>query len=204
MVSGFGALHALSADFTRPYDKERCGLNLGEGAAAILLTSARKLTAKGFFSGFGISNDANHITGPSRTGDGLSMAMEKALKMAGLAPEDIDLLNGHGTGTRYNDGMELLAVNTVFPEKCPPLISLKGYIGHTIGAAGVIETALLLEALKLKEFPASKGFDSGELPPQVTIPKEPVYEAKLERILAMKAGFGGINAALIIESAEAR
>jgi 3-oxoacyl-[acyl-carrier-protein] synthase-1 len=100
--------------------------------------------------------------------------------------------------------MELLAVNTVFPQKCPPLISLKGYIGHTLGAAGVIETALLLEALRLKQYPASKGFSSGELPPQVNIPKEPVYNAKLDRILAMKAGFGGINAALVIESAKVR
>ncbi len=200
VISGFGALHALSTAFTRPYAVERDGLNLGEGAAALLLTRSN-LPAKGFLRGFGVSNDANHITGPSRTGDGLAMAMDKALKSAGLSPEHIDLINGHGTGTRYNDAMELLAINTIFPEKCPPLISFKGYIGHTIGAAGVIEAALLLEAMARQTIPASLGFNGGELPPQVTIPQKPLYNAKLNNVLAMKAGFGGINAALVISQA---
>ncbi|MEJ2052466.1 MAG: beta-ketoacyl synthase N-terminal-like domain-containing protein [Calditrichaceae bacterium] len=145
--TGFSALKALSPTIVRPFDKNRDGLALGDGAVAVLMTNdtvvkKNDLELTGCLSGWGIANDANHITGPARDGCGLIMAIENALKMAGTKSSEIEAFCAHGTGTVYNDGMELVAIEQIFGNKQLPIFSVKGAIGHTLGAAGGIEAAL--------------------------------------------------------------
>ena len=201
---GFSALKALSPDTVRPFDKNRDGLALGDGAVAILLTNketaeAYKYPKLGRITGWGIANDANHITGPARDGCGLILAIEGALKMAGKNNNEIEAFCAHGTGTVYNDGMELATVEKIFGDRNLPIFSFKGAIGHTLGAAGGIETALCLEALKEKTTPPTVGLTEGEKQALSRISNQ-VQAFGGNNILTTNSGFGGVNAALIIEN----
>lgn len=200
---GFSALKALSPDIVRPFDKSRDGLALGDGAVAILLTNKgtadkNQIPLSGRLTGWGIANDANHITGPARDGCGLILAIENALKMTGLNANDIEAFCAHGTGTVYNDGMELAAVNTVFGDRILPIFSVKGAIGHTLGAAGGIEVALCLKSLEEKIIPPTVGVRLTDDPALNRISSESQNFAG-NNILTTNSGFGGVNAALIIE-----
>ena len=200
ILAGFSALNALSPLACRPFDAERDGLSLGEGAAAVLLTLAprRDDTILGEVAGWGVTNDACHITAPSRTGAGLEAAIVGALASAGVEPGDIHCINGHGTATVYNDAMEAKAVYRVFGRGMPPLSSMKGYFGHTLGAAGVIEVALTLRSMREGVVPACLGLRTLGVDAPVHVPTEHLRVPRLSNALSIKSGFGGVNAALVL------
>ncbi len=202
--TGFAALRALSPTTCRPFDVDRDGLCLGDGAVAMLLASADAVAAYGLaptarLTGWGIANDANHITGPARDGRGLAAAIRRALARAGLTEDRIESWCPHGTGTVYNDAMELSAADAVFGGRRFPMFSVKGAIGHTLGAAGAIEAALCAKALTERVIPATSG---------LAVPDERAVGVIAEApqgfpgnsILTTNSGFGGINAALIFEA----
>ncbi|HOE67415.1 MAG TPA: beta-ketoacyl-[acyl-carrier-protein] synthase family protein [Candidatus Hydrogenedentes bacterium] len=205
VLGGFSSLAALSPDPCRPFDANRTGLSLGEGAGAIALCREGSLagTGLGVVRGWAVTNDAHHLTGPSPTGEGLQRALRGALAMAGMAPEAIDYINAHGTGTAYNDAMEMKAVAAVFGENAPPMTSMKGYFGHTLGACGVIELALCLKAMEQRTIPASMGLDSLDPGSALRIPAEHMPVPRLDAIISMKSGFGGVNAAVALTGMEA-
>ena len=203
--TGFSALKALSPTTVRPFDKNRDGLALGDGAVAILLTNeesvrVNNLPVSGKLTGWGIANDANHITGPARDGCGLILAVENALKMSGKNANELEAFCAHGTGTVYNDGMELAAVEQIFGEKYLPIFSVKGAIGHTLGAAGGIESVLCLEALNNRMIPPTVGLEEAEDQALNRISGK-MQSFAGNNMLTSNSGFGGVNAALIIEKA---
>ena len=177
-------------------------MNLGEGAAAILLMSPeRALKEKrspiGTLQGWAVSSDALHITAPDREGNGLAQACTKALRKAGLEGRDISAFCAHGTGTIYNDAMELTSYRKIFGEKNIPVFSVKGAMGHTMGAAGGIETALCLKGLATGIVPPTTGLNEADEAAQGLVSPEPV-KLHGDYILSTNSGFGGVNAALIL------
>jgi 3-oxoacyl-[acyl-carrier-protein] synthase II len=202
VFSGFSALHALSPSACRPFDTGRNGLLLGEGAAYLLLMSERccRQTRRDSLSriaGWGIASDAHHITAPSRTGEGLILAIRQALDHAGLTPADIAAVNAHGTGSVYNDAMELTAFASLF-DPLPPLHSIKGALGHTMGACGAIEAIVGLYSLEHQCLPPTVGLRTpepaglGRVLPQA----QPISG---DFLLTTNSGFGGINACLVLQ-----
>ncbi len=200
VLAGFTSLKSLDPEGCRPFDKARVGLSLGEGAATVVL-ARRDLspTAKALLTGWGSSNDANHLTGPSRDGAGLALAISRALAKAGLAPSDIGYVNAHGTGTAYNDNMEALALRRVFGDGVPPFSSSKGMLGHTLGAAGVLETILCLLALERQTLPGTPRLGEPDPVAPPSLVREPRSSARLRRILKVNCGFAGTNAAVVLE-----
>lgn len=198
ITSGFASFKSISPNPCRPYDAEHDGLNLGEACGAVLL-SADECNATASIlclMGGAISNDANHISGPSRTGDGLYYAIRNALDEAGIKSEDIGFVNAHGTATRYNDEMESKAV--AWAElNGKPLNSLKGYIGHTLGAAGVVETIICAEQLRQGYIFGTKNFHSSDTPHRLMLSAS---QQHFEGCYCVKtaSGFGGCNAAIVL------
>jgi 3-oxoacyl-[acyl-carrier-protein] synthase II len=139
---------------------------------------------------------------PAPDGSGLRRAMRAALDMAALAPVDIHYVNAHGTGTVDNDGMEMAAAAEVFGSHRPLLASMKGYFGHTLGAAGAIETALCLKALGERRVPGNLGLRQLPDDVQLDVPSRTIPVQHLQNILSMKSGFGGINAAVVLTAQE--
>jgi 3-oxoacyl-(acyl-carrier-protein) synthase len=201
--SGFSSLRVVSPVPCRPFDKERNGLNLGDGAAALLLMSDVRAIKEGrkcmaTIKGWGVANDAFHITSPAQDGSGLVSAIEKALARGGLQHEHISAISAHGTGTIYNDLMELTAFNKVFCGRKLPVYSVKGATGHTVGASGGIEVALATEALAAQTTPPTVGFQNPEEGAEGLVSSKPVsFEG--DYVLTSNSGFGGINAAIILE-----
>lgn len=194
VLAGFTALKSLDPDGCRPFDKDRTGLSLGEGAAAVLLVRGSGMTV----AGWGSSNDANHLTGPSRDGSGLVLAINRALQRAAVATGGIDYLHAHGTGTLYNDNMESLALRTVFGKNVPPCSSSKGIFGHTLGAAGVLETILCLLAARSNTLPGTpRLLERDPVAPQSMLLR-PQPATRLRCMLKINSGFGGANAALVL------
>jgi 3-oxoacyl-(acyl-carrier-protein) synthase len=203
VVSGFTALKALDPLGCRPFDRDRCGLSPGEaGAALVLVRENLAATAKIKIRAFGSSNDANHLTGPSRDGSGLAQAIRAALAAAKLSPTEIDLVHAHGTGTPYNDAMESLALKTIFGEACPPVSGAKGMLGHTLGAAGVIETICSGLAMENHFLPGTPRLSSPADGAPASLVREPRSAARLKNILKLNTGFGGMNGALILQNRE--
>jgi 3-oxoacyl-(acyl-carrier-protein) synthase len=199
VMAGFSALKALDPNGCRPFDQERRGLSPGEAGAAVVLVRAASLAAPAVtIAGWGGSNDANHMTGPSRDGSGLALAMRRALDMAGLQPGEIEYVNAHGTGTNYNDAMEAAALRAVFGEGSPPVSGAKGMLGHTLGAAGVVETILCILAMQERLLPGTPRLNvaAPDAPPEAL--KEPRPVARLGCVLKLNTGFGGANGALIL------
>ena len=199
ITAGFASFKSISAQPCRPYDAERDGLTLGEAAGAVILTTDETHADEGKvrLAGGAISNDANHISGPSRTGDGLYYAIANAMHEAGVTNENVGFVNTHGTATRYNDEMESKAVAWAeLTDK--PLNSLKGYIGHTLGASGVVEAILSAEELKSGYIFGTKGFTSSDTPHTLTLSAE---AQKIEGRCCVKtaSGFGGCNAAIVLD-----
>ena len=199
ITAGFASFKSISSQPCRPYDAERDGLTLGEAAGAVLLTTDEALAdeAKIRLAGGAISNDANHISGPSRTGDGLYYAITNAMREAGVTKEDVGFVNTHGTATRYNDEMESKAVAWAeLTDK--PLNSLKGYIGHTLGASGVVEAIISAEELKAGYIFGTKGFTSSDTPHTLMLSNR--EQAISGRCCVKSAsGFGGCNAAIVLD-----
>lgn len=200
IVSGFQSLLALSSTPCKPFDVNRAGINLGEAAGAMLVTSKPEMFSNGTLiaiTGSGLSNDANHISGPSRTGKELAGAIGHALASAMIHPEDIGAISAHGTATLYNDEMEAKAFVHAGLQNVP-LYSLKGYYGHTLGAAGVIETIIAKHALLNDEVIGTLGFDSPGVSSPVNV-NATLTNKSHKRVLKTASGFGGCNAALILE-----
>lgn len=200
ITSGFASFKSISDAPCKPYDTQRNGLTLGEAAAAVLLTTEPTAEGGVRVAGGAISNDANHISGPSRTGDGLYYAIRNAMQEAGVSRENIGFVNTHGTATRYNDEMESKAVAWAELDK-KPLVSLKGYIGHTLGAAGVVETILCAEQLKSGAIFGTKNFSSSDTPHALQISAESqVFKGCA--CVKTASGFGGCNAAIVLDMGE--
>ena len=195
-LSGFNALRALSNEPCKPFDANRKGINLGEGVGTMILSKNKKNSKNIAVLGGGISNDANHISGPSRTGEGLQLAIKGALDKEVL-PAEIDYISAHGTATMYNDEMEAKAFHALNLEAVP-MNSFKGYWGHTLGAAGVLESIIASKSLVENELLKSAGFkDMGVTMPVAVIEK--TRKKELTTILKTSSGFGGCNAAVVFQ-----
>jgi 3-oxoacyl-[acyl-carrier-protein] synthase-1 len=195
IMSGFQSFQALSPTPCKPFDKSHDGLNLGEGAGTIILSTNKKYNQNIKVKGGSISNDANHISGPSRTGLELAGAIANSLKDADLASTDIDFISAHGTATVYNDEMEANAVS-IAGLSVVPLNSLKGYYGHTLGAAGLIESIISLQSLKQNYILPTIGFREADDKAKVNVSSVPV-KMQADNFLKTASGFGGCNAAVI-------
>ncbi|CAN5436738.1 beta-ketoacyl synthase N-terminal-like domain-containing protein [soil metagenome] len=199
IVSGFESLHALSPEQCKPFDADRKGINLGEAASCVVLSSKQEssLHPSIRIAGGGLSNDANHISGPSRTGKELAMAIKQALGEARIPASEIDFISAHGTATSFNDEMESKAFNHAGMEKIP-LHSLKGYFGHTLGSAGVVESVMCVQSLLNDEIVASKGFQNLGVSQTLNINQE-LIKGPIRLCLKTASGFGGCNAAIVLE-----
>ena len=203
VFSGFSSLQAIDPAGCRPFDRNRNGLSLGEGGAALLMMSADAARRNGIrgigsIAGWGASNDATHVTAPARDGCGLIRTVRRAMEMASIGPDDISAINAHGTGTVYNDAMEATAFEALFGSRRIPVNSIKGAIGHTLGAAGGIEAVVGLRSLAERTLPPTAGF---EVPMEgcglsVSPLAQPV---RGDCLLSTNSGFGGINAAILLK-----
>lgn len=194
IVSGFDAFKALADEPCRPFDRRRKGLNLGEAVAAVYLSTMPSPDAVKI-KGVGSFNDANHISGPSRTGEGLYLSIQEAMRESGEVTPDF--ISAHGTATPYNDEMEAIAF-----QRCGlstiPAHSLKGYFGHTLGASGLLETVMAIHALKNGELIPSRGFThQGTSQPLNIITQR--AKQPLKAFLKTASGFGGCNIATIFQ-----
>ena len=199
ITSGFRSFRSLSARLCRPYDSSRDGLNLGEACGAVLLST--KKTSDGIIlSGGAISNDANHISGPSRTGDGLFFAIRQAMQEAGTVPQDISFVNAHGTATVYNDEMESKALMLAHLEQVPAH-SLKPYFGHTLGASGVIESIICMHQLKQGILFGTPGYETLGVPMPITVCATH-QNIPMRHCVKTASGFGGCNAAIVLSLPE--
>ncbi len=203
VFSGFSCIGALSPVPGMPFDLNRGGLSLGEGGAALLLMSETRAQKEGRsclgrIAGWGAAGDSAHITAPARDGCGLIRAVSSALDMAGIQPGRVAAILAHGTGTVYNDSMELTAFEQVFDKRNMPVVSIKGAIGHTLGAAGGIEVAMGLQMLLEQTAPPTVGFTDPEGWAGGRVKTES-QAISGDYLLTTNSGFGGINAALILE-----
>jgi len=197
ILSGFQSFQALGNGPCKPYDKQRSGINIGEVAASVLVTKDSHGLAPEAVAilGEGSCNDANHISGPSRTGEGLYRSILSALKEAQVSGADIDYISAHGTATIFNDEMEAIALNRLHLGEIP-MNSLKGYFGHTLGASGLLETIVGMYSIYQNTLYTSLGFEELGVsrPIQVITKNTP---KKLDLFLKTASGFGGCNTAAV-------
>jgi 3-oxoacyl-[acyl-carrier-protein] synthase-1 len=204
-IEGFKSLQLLSSETASPFDVNRTGINLSEGAAFLCLEGVRSPQAIASILGSGLSSDSYHMTAPHPEGHGSLMAMKAALQSAGLDPSDISWVHAHGTGSKHNDLAESCAIKTLFGETAPWVSSTKWVHGHALGASGTLETILCTEALREKTILATGGLKNPD--PQISVKHPPhhvPFDAAAERsfhILKNTLGFGGINASLVISDA---
>ncbi len=198
VISGFQSFKAMSGKPCKPYDASRDGLSLGEGCGTVILTSSPDgLDKEGrvVVRAGSSANDANHISGPSRTGEGLLLAINSTLKSAGEGPENIDYISAHGTATKFNDDMESIAISRA-GMKDVPVNSLKGYIGHTLGAAGVIESIVAIRSIREGFLIATKGYREKGVAEDINIIDTFRHET-INHSLKLASGFGGCNAGVL-------
>jgi 3-oxoacyl-[acyl-carrier-protein] synthase-1 len=195
VLSGFQSFQAIADAPCRPFDTARNGINLGEAAATILLSTDTANQPMAQLCSGSTSNDANHISGPSRTGEELSIAIGRALTAAGLKPGAIDAVSAHGTATNYNDEMEAKAFAHAGLLHAS-VYSMKGYVGHTLGAAGILESAIVIKSLQEQQLIPSPGFSELGVsePLKISVRSE---TAALNYVLKTASGFGGCNAVAI-------
>jgi 3-oxoacyl-[acyl-carrier-protein] synthase-1 len=196
-VKGFYALQAISPNGAKPFDRSRNGMSLGEGSGICVLSLAKPRIDDICVLGSGASNDANHRTGPSKTGDGLALAIERALKSANLSAREIGAIKCHGTATPYNDAMEAKALKLIFGDNIPPMVSLKGAIGHLSGAGSMIEAMIGAQFLKYGKIAPTLNFEEFEGEEKISVSNE-CQTMNANRILCLSAGFGGLNTAIIL------
>lgn len=200
-LSGFNSFQALSTEPCRPYCSTRTGINIGEAVASVLVTKDKDGLAKEAVSILGEAscNDANHISGPSRTGEGLYRSIASAIKQSGLTVSEIDYISAHGTATLFNDEMEAIAFDRAGMSGIP-LNSLKGYVGHTLGASGLLETLVGMHSLHQGTLFASKGFQELGVSRPINVIKETTSQ-KADTFLKTASGFGGCNTAVVFQKA---
>jgi len=198
IYSGFRSFQAISPNPCKPFDAERDGISLGEAAATVIL-SATNILGSPILSGGSVSNDANHISGPSRTGEELWLAIRRAMEQSGTSANEIDFISAHGTATRFNDEMEAKAIHLAGLEPVP-VNSLKGYFGHTLGAAGILESIVTIHSMKENIILPSLGFSTPGTEMPLHVVKE-MKRATLRACLKTASGFGGCNAAVIMQKA---
>mgnify|MGYP001425623535 CR=1 FL=1 len=198
VARGFVGLLALDPGPCRPFDRARRGLSLGEGAGALLLSGEPGPGAPLRLLGWGEANDANHVTGPRRDGGGLRLAAERALARAGLAPDALDTVHLHGTATPYNDAAEALALRDLCGGPTPPAWGSKAALGHTLGASGVLETLLLGEALLRGLTGPNLRLEEPDVDPALRLVRGPTPLRRARVGLKVSAGFGGIDAAVLL------
>lgn len=196
ILSGFGSFQALSPGHCRPFDRDRDGINLGEGAGTMILSTRPEYRHGLRLRGGAVTSDANHISGPSRTGRELGDAIEVALRDAGCAAADIGFISAHGTATAYNDEMEAKAI-TLAGLNAVPVNSLKGYYGHTLGAAGLIESIVTLASMREGLVIPSLGFENDGVTTPLNMCRS-LSRTPFDTGLKTASGFGGCNAAVVL------
>ncbi len=208
VIAGFGCLKAVDLEPCRPFDRTRRGLNLGEGAAFLVIESEAHARARGariraFLDGYGISADAVHMTGPDREGRGAARAMSAALADAQRSARDVDYVSAHGTATVFNDLMESKALATVLGERAAttPVNSIKSALGHTLGAAGALEALLCVRTLETGLVTPTPGLR--ELDPEIhlDVVRDQPRALAVHAALSTSSGFGGTNAAVLFTRA---
>lgn len=202
-MNGFNTLMILDDELCKPFDVNRKGLNLGEGAGYLVLESEEAIQGKlkyGEILGYANSNDAFHQTASSPTGEGAYLAMSKALKVANLQPDDIDYINAHGTGTQVNDLSEGTAIQRVFKGNYPAISSTKAFTGHTLGACGGIEAVYCVLAIQKQVKFANLHFKEGMEELEFRPILKNITTEKVERVLSNSFGFGGNTSSVIIGS----
>jgi 3-oxoacyl-[acyl-carrier-protein] synthase I len=199
VLSGFNSFQAMSDLPCKPYDEERNGVTLGEATAAVYITSNEEKVTTGAIKiiGDGAVNDANHISGPSRTGEGLYRSIESALKEAKIASTEIDYISAHGTATLYNDEMEAIAFNRLHLQNVP-VNSLKGFYGHTLGASGLLEAVIAIESVNKQQLIVSKGCETIGVSQSINVIKKNTNK-NVKYFLKTASGFGGCNTAVLFE-----
>ena len=212
-MAGFCAARALSTGFndtpqmaSRPWDKDRDGFVMGDGAGALVLEELEHAKARGAnimaeVVGFGLSGDAHHITAPAEDGNGAQRCMEAALKRAGANPEDIDYINAHGTSTPLGDEIELAAVERVFGDHSNGLSmsSTKSAIGHLLGAAGAVESIFSILAMRDGVVPPTLNLDNSSVDSDIDLVPHQAKEHPVKTVLSNSFGFGGTNASLVFK-----
>lgn len=203
IFAGFNALKAMSPEPCRPFDRRRAGLNLGEGAAIMVIESAAHAAARGArvharLLGYGTSADAHHLTAPHPEGTGAALAMRRALARAGVDAAAIAYVNAHGTGTPLNDGIEAAAIHAVFGAHTPRVAvsSTKGAVGHTLGAAGAIEGLATVVALRDGFLPPTVNLDDPDPACDLDLPRTS-RETRVDYALSNSYGFGGNNTSVV-------
>jgi len=213
-MAGFCAARALSTSFndtpqmaSRPWDKDRDGFVMGDGAGALVLEELEHAKARGAnimaeVVGFGLSGDAHHITAPAEDGNGAQRCMEAALKRAGANPEDIDYINAHGTSTPLGDEIELAAVERVFGDHSNGLSmsSTKSAIGHLLGAAGAVESIFSILAMRDGVVPPTLNLDNSSVDSDIDLVPHQAKEHPVKTVLSNSFGFGGTNASLVFKA----
>lgn len=200
-LNGFNSLLILDHDQCRPFDATRIGLNLGEGAAYLILESARSVCRRGVtpigeLLGYGNACDAFHQTASSPNGEGAYLAMAEALKMAGLTADDIQYVNAHGTGTPNNDVSESVALTRIFNDRLPLVSSTKSFTGHTTSASGAVEAVICLLALNHQFVPGNLGWKH-QMPDGIT-PTLGESHFELTNVMCNSFGFGGNDSSIIL------
>ncbi|MGI8908313.1 MAG: beta-ketoacyl-[acyl-carrier-protein] synthase family protein [Candidatus Sumerlaeaceae bacterium] len=204
-MASFTNMGALSPDIMRPFHRDRNGFNPGEGAAAFVLerevdARARRAHPIARLAGYDFRSDAYHMTSADQSGEPIALSIRRTLKRAGWKPTDVQYINAHGTGTQLNDVIEARAIHDVFGDNCPPVSSLKPYIGHLLGASASAELALALVALRSGFIPPTPGLDS---PDAALAPIHHVSPAgnhgSVSRFLKLSLGFGGHIACAAVE-----
>jgi 3-oxoacyl-[acyl-carrier-protein] synthase II len=212
-IAGFCAMKALSTRndeperASRPFDMDRNGFVMGEGAGIMILESEEHAKARGaqilgVVAGMGDTCDAYHITAPRPDGSGVAAAMKEALREAKLNPEDIGYFNAHGTSTKLNDAGECKALHVVFGEETPPTSSTKSMIGHLLGAAGGVEAVICILAMRDGILPPNINYDTPDPECQLNIVANTAIEKKVSAVMSNSLGFGGHNASIILTKYE--
>lgn len=199
-LNGFSTLMILDKENCKPFDAQRKGLNLGEGAGFIVIESEKAAKGKQILcelSGYGNANDAYHQTASSPDGAGACLAMEKAFRVSGLKPSDISYINAHGTGTEINDLSEGTAIDKIFDKKVPMISSTKAFTGHTLGACGGIEAVFSVLAIKHNMVYPNLNYVHPMTELSFTPEKEMKKDQKIDHVLSNSFGFGGNTSALI-------
>lgn len=200
---GFARSRAMSSDLCRPFDRNRSGMQLGEAAAFFVLESERRALARGaeplaVVAGFGLSGDAFHPTAPREDGSGMAAAMRACLAGAEPAGAEVGWVCAHGTGTARSDAAEANALHDVFGDRPPPVSSVKGALGHSLGAATAVQAVVAVLALRKRVLPPNANLVDVDETLELDVLSQPRPAPRLERVLSCGYAFGGLNSALLL------